>query len=376
MTLCNPKSLALSIIHGMPTLTNTFFSQVAVTRTIRARDVQERKDMKKGAEVLVLTKEEIESVLTIEDAIDAVEDGFKAYNSGRAVIPFPVALQVPDHNGDIHIKPGYIKGYGTYTIKIASGFYDNPKLGLATSHGMLLLFDSKTGFPLCFEVDRCFLTDLRTAAAGAVAARALAKKSVGRVAVIGTGTQARLQIEALSKVRKFDELRVWGRNPENVKKYAADMRKVLKAKVVPTKTVEEAVVGSEIVVTTTMSSTPLVKAAWVGRGTHITAMGSDSPEKQELDTALLGKADKIVVDSLRQCAQLGEVHHALEDGTITEKDVHAELGEVLLGKKPGRESDDEITICDLTGIAVQDVVTSQLVYERALKKKIGSYVRV
>jgi ornithine cyclodeaminase/alanine dehydrogenase-like protein (mu-crystallin family) len=105
-------------------------------------------------------------------------------------------------------------------------------------------------------------------------------------------------------------------------------------------------------------------------------MGSDSPEKQELETALLGKADKIVVDSLRQCAQLGEVHHALEDGTITEKDVHAELGEVLLGKKTGRESDDEITICDLTGIAVQDVVTSQLVYERALKKKIGSYVSV
>jgi ectoine utilization protein EutC len=332
--------------------------------------------MNKDVEVLVLTKEEIESVLSIEDAIEAVEDGFKAYNSGKAVIPFPVALQVPDHNGDIHIKPGYIKGYSTYTIKIASGFYDNPKLGLATSHGMLLLFDSKTGFPLCFEVDRCFLTDLRTAAAGAVAARALAKKSIGRVALIGTGTQARLQIEALSRVRKFDELRVWGRNPENVKKYIADMSKLLKARIVPANSAEEAVVGSEVVVTATMSSTPLVKAAWIAPGTHVTAMGSDSPEKQELDTALLGKADKIVVDSLSQCAQLGEVHHALKDGTITEKDVHAELGEVLLGKKTGRESDDEITICDLTGIAVQDVVTSQLVYDRALKKKIGSYVRI
>ena len=336
--------------------------------------------MKKGAEVLVLTKEEIESVLTIEDAIQVVEEGFKAFNSGRAIIPFPVALQVPDHNGDIHIKPGYIKGYDTYTVKIASGFYDNPKLNLPTSHGMLLLFDSKTGFPLCFEVDRCYLTNLRTAAAGAVAARALSKKSISQVAVIGTGTQARFQIEALSKVRKFDELRVWepvqSTRAERVKQYVADMKKILNVKIVAAKTAEEAVVGSEIVVTTTMSSTPLVKAAWIGRGTHITAMGSDSPEKQELETALLGKADKIVVDSLRQCAQLGEVHHALEDGTITEKDVHAELGEVLLGKKTGRESDDEITICDLTGIAVQDVVTSQLVYERALKKKIGSYVSV
>ncbi len=151
--------------------------------------------MKPENRVLVLTKE----------AIEVVEEGFKAFNSGRAVVPFPVALQIPDHNGDVHIKPGYIKGYDTYTVKIASGFYDNPKLNLPTSHGMLLLFDSKTGFPLCFEVDRCYLTDLRTAAAGAVAARALSKKSVSQVAVVGTGTQARLQIEALSKVRKFDE---------------------------------------------------------------------------------------------------------------------------------------------------------------------------
>ncbi len=332
--------------------------------------------MNERNKVLVLTKEEIESVLSMEDAIEAVEDGFKAYNSGRTVIPFPVALQVPDHNGDIHIKPGYVKGYSTYTIKIASGFYDNPKLGLGASHGMLLLFDSRTGFPLCFEVDRCYLTDLRTAAAGAVAARALAKKKTKRVAVIGTGTQARFQIEALSKVRDFNELRVWGRDPEKVSKYIEDMKRTLKGRIVASDSVEEAVCGSDIIVTATMSTKPLVMAQWVTPGTHITAMGSDSPEKQELDSLLLKKADKIVVDSLKQCAQLGEVHHALEDKAITEQDVYAELGEVLLGKKPGRETDDEITICDLTGIAVQDVVTSQLVYERALKKKIGAFVHV
>ena len=332
--------------------------------------------MTREDKVLVLRKEEIESVLTMEDAIEAVEEGFKAYNSGKAVIPFPVALQVPDHNGDIHIKPGYVRGYDTYTIKIASGFYDNPRLGLGASHGMLLLFDSKTGFPLCFEVDRCYLTDLRTAAAGAVAARALAKKKVRRVAVIGTGTQARFQIEALSKVRDFEELWVWGRDPEKVSRYIDDMKKILKAKVVAARSVEEAVSGSDIVVTATMSTKPLVMASWIGPGTHITAMGSDSPEKQELDSQLLKKADKVVVDSLKQCAQLGEVHHALEDKAITEQDVHAELGEVLLGRKSGRQSDDEITICDLTGIAVQDVVTSQLVYERALKKNIGTYVKV
>jgi ectoine utilization protein EutC len=331
---------------------------------------------KASEEVLVLTKDDIESVVTMEDAIEVVEEGFKAFNLGKAEIPFPVALLVPDHNGDIHIKPGYIRGDDTYTVKIASGFYDNPDLGLSSTHGMLLLFDSKTGLPLCFEIDRCFLTDLRTAAAGAVAARALAKGSVHKVAVIGTGTQARLQIEALSKVRQFEELRAWGRNPDHLKKYVADMKKVTGARIVPAKTPKDAVVGSDIVVTTTMSTAPLVMASWIDKGVHVTAMGSDSPEKQELETGVLGKADKIVVDSLTQCAKLGEVHHALADGTIAEKDVHAELGEVLLGKKPGRVSEDEITVCDLTGLAVQDVVISQLVYRRALKKGIGFHIRV
>ena len=325
---------------------------------------------------MVLSKEEIESVITIDDAIEAVEEGFKAYNSGKAVIPFPVALQVPDHSGDVHIKPGYIKGYDTYTVKIASGFYDNPKVGLPASHGMLLLFDARTGYPLCIEVDRCYLTDLRTAAAGAVAARALAKKDISRVAVIGTGTQARMQITALSRVRDFDELVVWGRNPERVKEYIAAMKDSIDARIVPASTAEEAVSGSDIVVTATMATSPVVKASWLSEGVHITAMGSDSPEKQELESAVLGRADKIVVDSLKQCVNLGEVHHAIKDGTITEEDVHAELGEVLLGSKSGRESDREITVCDLTGIAVQDVVTSQIVYERALKKKIGSSIRV
>jgi len=328
------------------------------------------------SKVLVLTKEDIESLVTMEDAITAVEEGFKAFNSDRAVVPFPVALNVPDGHGDIHIKPGYMRGTSSYTVKIASGFYDNPKRGLSTSHGMLLLFDSRTGHPLCFEVDRCFLTDLRTAAAGAVAAKVLAKKSVSKVAVIGTGTQARMQIMALSKVRKFDELRVWGRDPKKSEAYANEMSKVLGIKAVPAKTVEDAVRCSEIVVTATMSASPLVKVDWISGGAHITAMGSDEPGKQELDTKILARADKVVVDSLKQCARLGEVHHALEDGSLKESDIHAELGEVLLGKKPGRESDKEVTVCDLTGIAIQDVAISQFVYEKAKRSGKGFYIEV
>lgn len=327
-------------------------------------------------EMLLLTKDQIESVLTMDDAIEVVAEGFKAYNSDRAIVPFPVALTVPDHSGDVHIKPGYIKGYPTYTVKIASGFYDNAKLNLPTSHGMMMLFDSESGWPACLEVDHGMITDLRTAAAGAVAARALAKVSIGKVAVIGTGVQARLQIQALARVRKFASLSVWGRDPAKAALYAAEMSKLLGIEVGAARTVKDAVNRADVIVTATMSTEPLVFADWLSNGAHVTAVGSDSPEKQELDTKVLGAADKIVCDSVKQCAQLGELHHAIEDGTLEEKDVDAELGEVLLGDKLGRETDEEITVCDLTGLAVQDVVTSQLVYERALKQRIGSFTRV
>ena len=332
--------------------------------------------MEKKDQVLLLTREQIESILTMEDTIKVVEEGFKAFNSGKAVIPFPLGLEIKENRGEVHIKPGFLKGSDKYCIKIASGFYDNPKIGLPSSGGMILLFDARTGAPRSLLVDRGFITDMRTAGAGALVARCLAKKSVEAVSVIGTGLQARLQIEALSKVRDVRVLKVWGRTIANVERYVEDMRQKLKAEILPMGSAEEAVKNSEIVVTATTSTSPLVKKEWVDKGVHITAMGADSPEKQELETGVLGIADKIVVDSVTQCVKLGEVHHAVEDGTISVEDIHAELGEILLGLKSGRSSEEEITVCDLTGIAVQDVVTSQLVYERALKEKIGSYITV
>lgn len=327
-------------------------------------------------EVLLLTKEQIQSVLTLEDTIRVVEEGFKAFNSGRTVIPFPIGLQIQENKGEVHIKPGYLKGSDAYCIKIASGFYDNPKIGLPSSGGMMLLFDAKTGVPRSILVDRGFITDMRTAGAGALAARCLAREFIETAAVIGTGTQARLQIEALSKVRDFRVLKVWGRTPANVEKYVKDMQQKLTAEIVPVSSAKEAVENSEVIVTATPSTSPLVKTEWIGKGMHITAMGADSPQKQELETGVLQIADKIVVDSVEQCVKLGEVHHAVEDRTISIEAIHAELGEILLGQKSGRESEEEITVCDLTGIAAQDVVTSQLVYERALKEKIGSYITI
>ncbi len=332
--------------------------------------------MVKAPKVLVLTKEDIVPLVTMEEAIAAVKEGFRAFNSGRAVVPFPIALEVPDGQGSVHIKPGHLEGTSSYTVKIASAFLDNPGHGLPSSHGMLLLFDSRTGFPLCFQVDRCYLTDLRTAAAGAVAAEVLAKQTLRKVAVLGTGTQARLQAEALGKVRQYEELWVWGRDHAKAQVYAAEMSSRLEVEVLPARTPEEAVRGSDVVVTATMSTSPIVKAEWLSNGAHITAMGSDEPGKQELDTRILRRADKVVVDNLAQCARLGELHHALEDGSLEEDRVHAELGEILLGVKGGRQSDREVTVCDLTGLAVQDVAVSQLVYEKAVRLGAGSYVEV
>jgi ornithine cyclodeaminase len=206
--------------------------------------------------------------------------------------------------------------------------------------------------------------------------RHAAKESVDKVAVIGTGVQARLQIEALSKVREFGAVAVWGRDPLKAARYAEEMSSVLGMRVAVSRSVQEAVAGSDVIVTATMSTEPLVFREWVPKGAHITAVGSDSPEKQELDVGVLASADKVVCDSIQQCARLGELHHAIEKGAMAETDVHGELGEVLLGKKAGREEDDEITVCDLTGLAVQDVVASQLVYERALKRNIGSFMKV
>jgi len=204
----------------------------------------------------------------------------------------------------------------------------------------------------------------------------LDKKNASKVAVIGTGTQARLQVMALSKVRALEEVRVWGRDRKKAEAYAAEMSGKLGVSVIASATAEDAVRGSDVVITATMSASPLVKVEWISGGTHITAMGSDEPGKQELDTRILARADKVVVDSLKQCARLGEVHHAIEDGSMKESDVHAEIGEVLLGKRPGRESDKEVTVCDLTGIAIQDVAIAQFVYEKAKRAGKGFHMEV
>lgn len=304
---------------------------------------------------------EIKELVNLSAAIEAVESSFAAYSSGQAVLPGVINLDLPEFQGEVHVKAAYIKGEEYYVIKVASGFYQNPELGLPVGNGLMLVFRAETGELAAILLDNGYLTELRTAAAGAVAAKYLANKQIDRVAVIGSGVQARFQLKALAEVRSFGEVIVWSRNPENVRKYIEEMKKVFP--VVEFKaaaSAEEAVRGADLIITATPSRQPIVRAEWLKPGVHITAMGSDGPEKQELFPEVLARASHLFCDSLTQCKKLGEVHHALEEGLISEHKISGEIGEIVLRLKPGRQSDDEITVADLTGLGVQDAVIAGL----------------
>lgn len=320
---------------------------------------------------------EIKKLLNLEETIGAVEAAFAAYNSRKAVLPGVINLDLPEFHGEVHIKAAYIEGDEHYVIKIASGFYSNPNAGLPVGNGMMLVFEARTGLLSAVLFDRGHLTEMRTAAAGAVAAKYLARTNIRRVAVIGSGTQARFQLKALSVVRNFSEVTVWSRNPDNVRKYIEEMQNVFpEVKFSATTSVKEAVAGADLIITATPSREPLVRAEWLKPGVHITAMGSDGPEKQELFPEVLARADLIFCDSVAQCRKLGEVHHALEKGIIDENKITGEIGEIILGRKAERQTESEITVADLTGLGVQDAAAAGLFLKLASTESSGLLIDI
>jgi ornithine cyclodeaminase len=294
------------------------------------------------------------------DPLPLIEEGFVAYSQGRVVVP-PIGEMIFDHPpGDVHIKYGYIRGDDHFVIKIASGFYDNPKIGLPTGNGLMLLFSQKTGELECLLLDEGYLTNLRTAAAGAVAAKYLAPRKVRTAGILGAGVQGRMQLEHLRKVRDFEEALVWGLSEEELAAYCRDMEP-LGFRIRTTLEAADVAAASNLIVTCTPSTRPLLRAEWIRPGTHITAVGSDTPEKQELDPGILAKAARVVVDSLSQSELRGEVFKAVGAGAI-ERNRLVELGLVIADEKYRRRSDEEITVADLTGVAVQDIQISKAVW--------------
>ena len=301
--------------------------------------------------VRVLREADVRAALPMAACIDAVEGAFVAYSSGEAELPSVIHLDVPEARGEIHVKAGHIHGAPAYAVKVASGFYaaDPPAID-----GLVVVFDAATGAPVAFLLDGGYVTDTRTGAAGGVAARWLAPEHATVVGVVGTGIQARRQVEALRCVRDVTEVRVWGRDADRASAAASDVGGVIAP------TVREAVDAADVVITCTASTEPLVRAEWIAPGTHITAVGSDGAGKQELDPELLRRADMLVVDSLDQCRRLGELQHALD---VADRAV--ELGTVCAGTSPGRTSSTQLTVCDLTGVGVQDVAAANAVLANA-----------
>jgi ornithine cyclodeaminase len=304
----------------------------------------------------VLRADDVRRAIGMGECIEACEQAFVAYSSGRAELPGVIHLDVPEARGEIHVKAGHLHGAPYYALKAASGFYaaEPPAID-----GLVIVFDARDGSPAAFLLDGGYLTDLRTGAAGGVAARHLAPERVDRVAVIGTGAQARYQVDALAEVRPgFAEVRVWGRNPAHAARAADDLGTRLGdgCAVENLPSARDAVEGADVVITCTAAREPLVDAAWLAAGAHVTAVGSDGPGKQELDPTILRRADVLVVDSRDQCARLGELQHAPEQAGRA-----VELGAVCAGVTAGRTGDGQLTVCDLTGVGVQDVAAANAV---------------
>lgn len=318
--------------------------------------------------MLILDEAEIRDLVDAGTARPAIEAAFRALHQGEATLGSVISLPFHDPQGIAHIKAGHLHDDGVWTVKVATDL--DPGDGGPIRHGGLMLVVSATDGALVGVLgDNGFLTELRTGAAGAVAADLLARRDVTTAAIVGAGSQARHQLDALLQVRSIEHVQVAARSPERARTFVDEVTtRGLSARLCDS--VQEAVHGAGIVITTTPSTVPLVEADWLDAGTHVTAVGSDEPDKHELAPDVLARASVVAVDDRRQTANFGELHHAIEAGVRTEDDV-VTLGELLEGVAPGRVSDEDITVADLTGVGVQDAAIAALVVREATRRQVG-----
>lgn len=325
------------------------------------------------ARMLFLTEAELRRIVALDaDAIACVEDAFSALATRAVAMPPILRLDIPEHNGEVDVKTAYVPGVSGFAIKVSPGFFDNPKRGLPSLNGMMMLLSAETGLVQALLLDNGYLTAVRTAAAGAVAAKHLSRPDARIAAILGAGEQARLQLQALTLVRPIAEARVWGRRAEAAEAMAMEMSASLGMPVRAASSVDEAVDGADIVVTTTPATEPILHTHHVRPGMHVTAMGSDAEHKNELAPELVARADLYAPDSLAQVRTLGELHHAIAAGAVQAECAFPILGAIVAGTAPGRTSDDAITIADLTGTGVQDTGIATLAHARAIAAKAGT----
>ena len=294
-------------------------------------------------------------------AIAAVERGFRALGLAEATLPEPMVLELRDQQAEVHVKGAHLAGGRHIVLKVATGFYRNRARGLPSGDGMFLLLDAATGAPDVLLEEHGYLTDFRTAAAVALTLKYLAPKDTREALLIGAGALACQTARAMVAQMPLTRLTVWNRTRERAEGLARELAPVVDTRIAPA--LESAVRDHRVIVTATASTTPLVMASWVAPGTHVTSVGTGSPEKIELEPALLARADKVVADRVQQTERYGNLHHALAAGAVTRDKVYAELGDLAAGRRPGRERAEEITVADLTGVGVQDAAIAQTVVE-------------
>lgn len=322
--------------------------------------------------VILLNEKDLRASVTLDlAAIDCIEQAFRILATEEVVMPPILRLDIHAHNGEVDVKTAYLPGLDSFAIKVSPGFFDNPKLGLPSLNGMMMLWSARTGILEALLLDNGYLTAVRTAAAGAVAARALARPDAHRAAVIGAGEQARLQLKALSLVREITSATVWAPRAEATQGFAETMGRELGIAITPCADIDSAMAEADIAITTTPSREPLIEARHLHPGLHITAMGSDAEHKNEIAPAALA-ATTYVCDRLSQVHVLGELHHAIHAGVFATHPQPPELGEVITGQRPGRTRSDEVTLCDLTGTGAQDTAIANFVFARAVERGLGT----
>ncbi len=313
----------------------------------------------------VLKLDEIKRLINIPQLIREIEAGFVLYSEDKVVVPPVGFLHFDQPPGDVHIKYGFVKGDDFYVLKMASGFYDNAELDLPVADGLILVFSQQTGHLKLILLDECWLTDMRTAAAGAVAAKHLAPDNVHHIGIVGAGVQARMQLELLKDVVDCQSCLIWGRDANKAQGMIDDLRarEAIRAWGLDLRAatqIDDLLSQCNLIVTTTSAKEPLIRADQLQKGTHITAMGADDHGKQELEAELLAKADRVVADSVSQCVDHGECFHAVKDSMVEEGSI-LELGNVIKNPGLGRTSEDQITVADLTGVAIQDIQIAKMV---------------
>jgi alanine dehydrogenase len=318
-------------------------------------------------DILWLTDEEVKKVLSMGEVLEAVEDAFREHGLKRVQMPPKIYLTFPDYNGDLRTMPAYIPSLDVAGVKIVNVHPENPGKGLPTVMAVVVLNDPKTGGPIAM-MDGTYITDMRTGAGGGIAARYLAREDSAVVGMVGAGRQARTQLLALSEIMAIEEVKVASRSPSSRERFKEDVSKQICGEIIIS-SVEEAC-NCDILITTTPVREPIIKDEWISEGTHINAIGADAAGKEELDPKILKRA-KIVVDDIAQASHSGEINVPLSKGIIKEKDIYGELGEIVAGKKPGRETGEEITVFDSTGLAIQDIATARLAYSKAKFKGLG-----